>query len=161
MPDIEILVNPSPRGLSESIRRTAEAALRAGGRKSGRLEIAVVGGAEMRRQHAAWMGDSSETDVLTFDLREDGRSPRVDGQLIVCSAVARREARRRGADWRSELLLYVVHGCLHLCGYDDHRPTDAARMHRLEDRILTRLGRGPVFGSGPAKPATLRRARHR
>ena len=77
--------------------------------------------------------------------------PWIDGQVIVCRSVARRKARARGADWQKELLLYVVHGCLHLCGYDDERSEDAERMHRREDEILTALGLGAVFSGGPAR----------
>jgi len=103
---------------------------------------------EMRRQNARWKRDTRCTDVLSFDLRSRRRRGEVDGQLILCEAVARREARARGHDWRAELVLYAVHGCLHLCGHDDRRPADAARMHRLEDRILTLLGWGRVFAGG-------------
>jgi len=99
----------------------------------------------MRREHARWLGESGGTDVLAFDLRERKRADLVEGQLIVCQCVARRRARSRGGNWLAELLLYVVHGCLHLCGYDDVRPRDAAEMHRREDEILTQMGAGPVY----------------
>jgi len=116
-----------------------------------RLEIAVVDAAEMKRQHKQWMGDGSVTDVLTFDLRERPRGA-IEGQILACVDVAKKRAGPRG-DWRAELALYVVHGCLHLCGYDDHAPRDFAKMHAREDEILAALGLGPVFSEGDGSPS--------
>lgn len=142
---LTITVLGCPDGLPAELRRAARRTLRAEGYRCGELEIAVVGDAEMRRQHARWLGDDATTDVLSFDLRAKPRAGRVDGQLLVCKSVARRRARSRKTDWRGELLLYVVHGCLHLSGYDDGGAASAARMHHREDEILTALGWGPVF----------------
>ena len=136
-------------GLQRLVRRAARAALAAEGRDSGRLEIAIVGERDMMRLHRRWMGNPAPTDVLTFDFSgkkaKKAKRPAVDGQLVVCESVARRRAESDQRDWRDEALLYVVHGCLHLCGYNDRRPGDAARMHRREDEILLRMGRGPIF----------------
>lgn len=115
------------------------------------LEITLVGTAMMRRLHAQWLNDDTNTDVLTFDLRDRIHRKQVDGQIIVCRPVAVQRARRRDIDWQIEALLYVVHGCLHLCGYDDHHPAEAERMHRREDEILTQLGLGSVYSSETAK----------
>lgn len=109
------------------------------------MEVAIVGDAEMRRQHEWWKGCRDVTDVLSFDLREHAKPSNVDGQLIVCETVARRVAKAGGTNWDGELLLYVVHGCLHLCGHDDRRRGEAARMHAAEDAILSELGWGPVY----------------
>lgn len=125
------------------LERTARAALAVEQAPVKQLEIAVIDAVEMKRQHKQWMGDGSVTDVLTFDLRERGRGP-IEGQILVCVDVAKRRAGPRG-DWRRELALYVVHGCLHLCGYDDHDPRDFKKMHTREDEILESLGLGRVF----------------
>lgn len=151
---LHIVVSDCPDGIEKDVVRAARTTLRSQGFAHGELEIAVVSDAEMRRQHEAWMGDASTTDVLTFDLREAPRKGRVEGQLIVCVSVARRRARLRRADWRGELLLYVVHGCLHLCGMDDHEAEDAAAMHAREDELLSRLGWGPVYSRRPKTPKT-------
>ncbi len=140
-----IVVSPSPHVLAGEIRRAARLALRSQGIHRGRVEIAVIGEAEMRRQHLRWKGARGVTDVLAFDLRDQLDRGTVDGQVIVCEPVARRTARLRRGDWRGELLLYVVHGCLHLCGHDDRRPKVAMRMHAVEDALLTELGWGPVY----------------
>ena len=161
---VVITVSGRPEKLAERIHRVARAVLRTEGVRQAALDVAVVGDARMRRENRRWLGEEGVTDVLTFDLREEERSdergrgsvegrrrPWIDGQVIVCQSVARRKARARGADWRKELLLYVVHGCLHLCGYDDERSEDAERMHRREDEILTALGLGAVFSGDPAR----------
>lgn len=142
---LQIDVTGASGAFAAQIEEAARTALNSQKHKSGNLNIAVIGGAEMGRQHARWMNDPSPTDVLTFDLRDAAKKGIVEGELLVCSAVAKREAKRRGGDWRAELLLYVVHGCLHLCGYDDRDEAEAATMHKLEDRILTKLGWGEVF----------------
>jgi probable rRNA maturation factor len=154
-PGLSIIISGAAAALKPAIRRAARRTMLSQGYGQGRLEIALVDGTEMRRQHRQWMGLASMTDVLSFDLRDRPRRGRVDGQLIVCETVARRRAGRDDTDWRAEVLLYVVHGCLHLCGHDDHRAADAARMHRQEDELLSLLGWGPVF-HGPARTSGCR-----
>jgi len=73
------------------------------------------------------------------------------GEVVVCVPEARRRAAREGTDVRRELLLYALHGMLHLCGFDDRTERGFARMHRTEDMILTQLGVGPVFHRNPNK----------
>jgi probable rRNA maturation factor len=159
---LSVVVSGSPARMGPEIRRAALQAVQSQGYCHGRLEIAIVGEAEMRRQHKRWMGRATVTDVLSFDLREGGERELVDGQLVVCEAVARRVAGLHDTDWRGELLLYVIHGCLHLCGHDDHRAGEAARMHEEEDRLLSLLGWGPVFaGSSSEAPVRVRPARRR
>jgi len=145
---LRISVSPAIHCLVREIGRAARRALRSRGCRRGHLEVAVVGEAEMRRQHLLWKGRRSSTDVLSFDLRDEARPSLVDGQLVVCEPVARRTAKARRSDWRGELLLYVVHGCLHLCGLDDRHRAEAAGMHAIEDAILTELGWGPVYSEG-------------
>jgi probable rRNA maturation factor len=150
---LKITVTEAPDDMAPSIRKTARRALQSQGFRHGRLDIAVLGDAEMRRQHARWSGEDSTTDSLAFDLRDESVHGLVDGQLLVCKSMARRRARSRKSDWRAELLLYVVHGCLHLCGYDDHDAAGATRMHMEEDRLLTGMGWGPVFRAAGCRSA--------
>ncbi len=133
--------------LNQLLEVAARATFAAESARVARLDIAVIGAAEMKRQHKQWMGDGSVTDVLTFDLRDRRRGP-IEGQILVCVDVAKKRVGPRG-DWRAELTLYVVHGCLHLCGYDDHDPRDFKKMHAREDEILETLGLGRVFVEGP------------
>jgi probable rRNA maturation factor len=110
------------------------------------LSVALVGDARMSRLHLEFMDVSGPTDVLTFPLDFDEENRVTAGEIVICVTEATRQAKKLGSRVNRELLLYALHGMLHLCGYDD--TTDAAyrQMHRMEDDILTRLGLGPVFG---------------
>lgn len=102
----------------------------------GLVEIAVLTGHKMSKLHAEWYADPSLTDVISFDLSTAGE---IAGQIFVCQEVARQEARKRGHAVQEELLLYVLHGLLHLCGYDDTTPAAYRRMHRREDELLAQM----------------------
>lgn len=104
------------------------------------------------------MGDASTTDVMTFPIDVDRRGRAVSGEVYVCVPEARRQAKIRKTSVEREVLLYALHGLLHLCGFDDRTPEDYRRMHRREDQILTRLGIGPVFASPPVRPKKRRHA---
>ena len=83
------------------------------------------------------------TDVLSFPMADD---PVLMGEILVSADTARREAAARGHPAYHELLLYAVHGTLHLLGYDDHDPKARARMRRAERAALAALGVPPVYG---------------
>lgn len=138
---------PAAGWLDEHLQRAARLA----GVASGSLSVTLIDDAEMTRLHAEYCDDPTTTDVLTFDLREPGQpASRIEGDLAVCRDEAERQSAARGHDARTELLLYAVHGLLHLLGEDDHAPEDYQRMHQREDELLTALGFGPVFKSGAA-----------
>ena len=125
------------------------------------LSLALVGNARMADLHAQFMNVTGPTDVLTFELDHDARGRVTAGEVVVCVPHALREAARRGVPPRDELLLYALHGMLHLCGYDDLTDRDFAKMHEREDQILNELGVGAVFSVMPTEvgtPAGRRRA---
>jgi rRNA maturation RNase YbeY len=109
------------------------------------LSLALVGDRAMSALHARFMGIEGPTDVLTFPLEFDARKRPSTAEVVVCVP----QARRRASDCRtrieSELLLYAIHGLLHLSGFDDRTPREFQRMHRMEDTILRQLGVGSVF----------------
>ena len=74
----------------------------------------------MRRLNREFHDADEITDVLAFPLDEGARERGPEGEVIVCVPQAYREARARGLPPLTELLLYVVHGSLHLLGEDDH-----------------------------------------
>jgi len=123
-------------------------AARAAGVRYGELSLAVVGDVQMAQLHEQYKDVPGTTDVLTFDLGEDLDADSIEGEIIICLDEAMRQAAERGHSVRHELLLYVVHGILHLLGEDDHDPEDFKRMHAREDQILTQLGLGAVFARG-------------
>src|SRR5207244_7400582 len=79
------------------------------------------------------------TDVLSFPLSEPN-ARRLAGELVIGAEMAKAQAESRGHLVEAELALYVIHGLLHLCGYDDKTPAAAAAMHRRERQYLQQLG---------------------
>jgi probable rRNA maturation factor len=121
------------------------------------MSLALVGERRMAGLHKQFMGIAGPTDVLTFELEHDARGRVTAGEVVVCVPYALREAGRRGLTPRDEVLLYALHGMLHLCGYDDRTDRDFAKMHRREDQILNALGVGAVFTSEPVRQRGGRR----
>jgi probable rRNA maturation factor len=115
-----------------------------------RLGVIVTGDEYMAQLHGTYCGDHQTTDVLTFDLSEGG-SATVEGEIYICLDEARRRAAERGHAPRLELLLYAVHGLLHLLGHEDHSPRGFAQMHRKEDAVLQAIGVGAVFAGPPRR----------
>jgi probable rRNA maturation factor len=129
---------PGRRLLSaREVRALVDAALAHGGRAELLVSVVFVSDAELARLHDRWLGDPAPTDVMAFDLGEDGGA---GGEVYVSVQRARAEARARGRTPAAELALYVIHGCLHLCGYDDRASRARARMRAAEREVLTRAG---------------------
>ena len=134
---------------ADRLRGAIRATLRKHRRNACQISVAVVDEARMAELHQRHLGKTGPTDCLSFDLGDDGRGQNLEGEIVVSWETARREARARQIDAQAELALYVVHGLLHLLGYDDRTPEQSARMHRMEDEILASLGLGPVYGVPP------------
>ena len=131
------------RGSLEAAARLALAPLagKAGGREIS-TALVCVGGARMKKLNAEFTGRAELTDVLAFPMGEvDPEEDRfLVGEVVVCRPVAEREARSRGLPVRNELLLYALHGWLHLAGHRDGTERGRARMLRAERRIMGALG---------------------
>jgi probable rRNA maturation factor len=110
------------------------------------IGVSVVGPTESRRLNAQYRGRDKPTNVLSFPVPElpaseasDGE-PRPLGDLVICPQVLRTEAREQKKSLRAHWAHLVVHGSLHLIGYDHERDADANRMERREIAVLRRLG---------------------
>lgn len=108
------------------------------------LSVVLVDDEHMTRLHDQFMQMPETTDVLTFDLRDDPAAP-IEGEVYVCVDEARRRAAEPGHRLDHELLLYALHGLLHLVGYDDREEAAWRQMHAKEDELLEALGVGRVF----------------
>lgn len=122
--------------------RAVEAALARDGLDGRTLTILIVDDAACIRLHRDHFDDASTTDVMSFpDGGPDPETGRIRlGDLAVCLDEARRVAAARGRPVGDEVALYVLHGCLHLLGYDDADPADQAEMWAVQREILSGLG---------------------
>jgi len=93
------------------------------------IHFVLVDRATMARVHGDFLGEASETDVITFPY----------GEILVCPAVARDRAAGYGLEVEQEVLLYALHGLLHLAGYDDTTPEEAKEMARAQARLLKQV----------------------
>jgi probable rRNA maturation factor len=115
-----------------------DAALAHGGRAGIDVDVVLVDDPTLADLHGRFLGDPSPTDVMSFDLGEDGGGPA--GELYVSVDRARAVAGARGVRVARELALYLVHGTLHLCGHDDHSDDERAVMRAAEREVLAGLG---------------------
>ena len=111
-----------------------------------RCVVEVVDDRRMSLLHGRWMNDPTPTDVLTFPMSAPDQP--IDVDIAICLPEAERRSRELGHDRLRELLLYGLHGILHVLGHDDREQADYARMHAEEDRLLEKIGLGGVFDSG-------------
>jgi rRNA maturation RNase YbeY len=104
-------------------------------------EIAVhlIGPVEMARLHEKFLQCPGSTDVITFDYSEKKDAWR--GEIFISVADAEIQARKFGCSWQEEITRYVVHGLLHLAGFDDTRPALRRAMKRRENKLLKDLSR--------------------
>ncbi|MBA4028706.1 MAG: rRNA maturation RNase YbeY [Planctomyces sp.] len=115
---------------------------------AGEVRVGVVNDEAMARLHAEHLSDPTTTDVLTFDMSEGASAATrfLDLDAVVCLDEAARQSAARSHSVADELLLYAVHAVLHALGHDDHDPGAAAAMHAAEDRLLSAVGVGAVYG---------------
>jgi probable rRNA maturation factor len=125
-----------------SLRRWARLAA---GDRQGELGIRVVGSGESRALNARWRGRRKPTNVLSFQAAPE-LGDRQLGDLVVCAPVVAREAREQGKPLAAHWAHMIVHGTLHLLGFDHERPADAKRMEGRERALLARLGVADPYG---------------
>lgn len=137
------VVRATASGWAPGAQRLAEWAGVALGRRRGDLCIRIVGAAESRRLNKHYLGHDYATNVLSFpagDAMTRGAPRAPIGDIAICATVVAREARAQAKTLAAHWAHMVVHGVLHLCGYDHVRDRDALRMERRERLLLRRLG---------------------
>ena len=102
----------------------------------GAITVRYVAAAESRRLNREFRGKDYATNVLSFPYA----AKPLEGDLVVCAPVVAREAREQGKSLQAHHAHMLVHGLLHLAGFDHERDREAARMEGRERRILARLG---------------------
>jgi probable rRNA maturation factor len=120
-----------------ALRRWAQLAVGAAGRGR-RLAVRIVTRPQSRALNAQWRGRDYPTNVLSFPAPAAVAAAEL-GDLAICAAVVRAEARAQRKPLRAHWAHLTIHGCLHLIGYDHGRDADARRMERREIALLSRL----------------------
>ncbi len=112
--------------------------LDANGIVSGEVGVAIVDDPQIHVLNRKHLDHDYPTDVLSFLYEATGAT--IDGELVVSTETARRVGQQHGMQEHDELLLYVVHGTLHLVGFDDDTDDAQAEMRSQERRHLLGLG---------------------
>src|SRR5439155_15407260 len=103
-----------------------------------KISLAFVDNPTIQQLNKRYLDHDEPTDVLSFSWNE-GDGALLDGEIVIGAEVAIEQAMARGHDVQAELALYVIHGILHLCGYDDKSAEDAADMRQRERHYLEKL----------------------
>ncbi|MDB6120616.1 MAG: hypothetical protein JWO08_4397 [Verrucomicrobiaceae bacterium] len=93
------------------------------------IEASIVSDKVIGQVHADFLGDPTPTDVITFH----------HGEIIVSADTAAQEGPSHGLSFDEELLLYLIHGLMHLGGWDDHEPEEATQMKVLQEGVLAEV----------------------
>jgi probable rRNA maturation factor len=103
---------------------------------SAELSILLISAEHMRRLNERFAGEDSPTDVLAFPMMEEEDGELLLGDVVVCPEVARAHARRLRRPLQDELDMLLVHGTLHLLGYDHQGPADTSEMERALKEVI-------------------------
>jgi probable rRNA maturation factor len=128
--------------------------------KKAEIGICLVAAPEMTRLNETFLKHKGSTDVITFDYRDNvGQAsslshskipkvkdrqdacPTLRGEIFICVDEAVLQARKFGTSWQSEVIRYLVHGVLHLLGFDDSSAGARRKMKREENRRLREITR--------------------
>jgi probable rRNA maturation factor len=107
------------------------------------VSVAVVDDATIRRLNRRYLDHDWATDVLSFVLEQSNGW--LEGEVVVGAQTAQRAAAQYGWPAADELLLYLIHGVLHLVGCDDRAPDERAAMRSREKKYLARFGLDPRY----------------
>ena len=102
--------------------------------------IRLVGEAESRALNSQYRAKNAPTNVLSFTVENDYLDYECLGDLVICAPVVEQEAQQQGKPLPAHWAHMVIHGMLHLQGYDHQNTTEADEMEALEAKILSTLG---------------------
>jgi probable rRNA maturation factor len=155
----------SARGIDRRVLgRKATIVLDALGLAESELSLSLVGDAEIRRLNRTYRGKDRPTDVLSFSLREGefGDVGRALGDVVISLETAKRQGRENGLTLGEEVSRLLVHGILHLAGYDhETSPLEGQRMKRKEREMLRRIAEWCMQEETASKRRSTRSKRRR
>ena len=120
----------------QRLKECARTVLAGEGIKEAKVTLAFVDDPTVAGLNKRFLNHEGPTDVITFPY---SRGKKLEGEVVIGVEMAQREAADRGHDVNTELCLYVIHGTLHLCGYDDRTKRDASEMRKKERAYLKQL----------------------
>ena len=154
MLEIQIANNQDRLDLNlEQIRGFAEHVLRQEAVLHADISLAFVNDRSMIQLHQQYLNINSTTDVLSFPLSDS--ETHLEGEVVVNTCQAYRIATQNNWSPTSEMLLYTVHGLLHLCGFDDHTENTSRIMQDRQTELLKFAGISPTFDQQLSKPISL------
>jgi len=133
--------SPASADLHERLRAALAAVLAGGGVEQAEVSLAIVDDPTIHQLNRQYLNHDEPTDVLSFLFEREGS--RLEGEIVVSRDTAARSAPAYGWRAEDELLLYVIHGGLHLVGFDDTTADAAAEMRRQEKHYLEPFGLQP------------------
>ncbi|HAJ56139.1 MAG TPA: rRNA maturation RNase YbeY [Candidatus Omnitrophica bacterium] len=138
---IEVTVlSPKARILAAFIKSVSQIALKEEKVKNAVLTVILSGDAALRRLNRKYMSKDSTTDVLSFDLKPPFLSKAcLVADVVVSVDRARSVARKIKVSFKEELARYIIHGILHLTGYDDSTPDERRRMWMRQEELLKKI----------------------
>jgi probable rRNA maturation factor len=141
---LEIDLQPAASNVAipgESLFHRWVAAALEGRRADAELAVRIVDEAEGLELNSRYRGRDYATNVLSFPVElPEGVDLPMLGDLVICAAVVNREAQEQGKSSEAHWAHMVVHGVLHLLGYDHQRDDEAEVMENIEREIMARLG---------------------
>jgi len=144
---------------STPLRRAVAATLaEAAPSVKGEITVLLTGDRDIQRLNREFRGKDRPTDVLSFDIGDGLSAGEPFGDVVVSVETARRQARDYDAPLVTEVQRLLVHGVLHLCGYDHHERSEAMRMHGLTRRLMRELQTSPSYARRATSPSSARRA---
>lgn len=129
------------------LREIARAVLTGEGITAAAISLAFVDNPTIHRLNKQFLDHDEPTDVLTFPMSGPGAKT-LEGEIVIGAEVARAQAAERNHDEQAELALYVIHGLLHLCGFDDKSATVSRMMRERERHYLQNVGL-PLIADAP------------
>jgi probable rRNA maturation factor len=150
--------HPRGRAAAARLKRRATAFLAALGKGDAELSVLVIGDRGIRRLNREWRGKDIATDVLSFPAATEHAGDLI-GDVVLSLDTAARVAEAEGRPLVDELDRYLVHGILHLLGFDHENEAEAQAMAAQEDEVLAR--HGMVTASRSPSPSAERRGASR